>query len=172
VGVAHEAFLSAWAPLAQAIQDNAVALRACRAIEQAATEWDKEGNPPTRLWERGQLAAARADIGAYLHARDLITDRVDLSPTARDFLRKGIRRDRLRRGRTSTVLSVLLIMALVAAGIAALAQLATARERNAAVSQRVAPRPWNYAPPTQPWPPNSPWPRTGLFPPRKLAAVC
>ena len=138
VGVAHEAFLSAWAPLAHAIQDNAVALRAGRAVEQAAIEWDQGHRPPARLWERGQLAAARADIGAYLHGRDLVTNRVDLSPTARDFLHVSIRRDRLRRGRAITVLSVLLILAVVAAGIAVVAQRATARERNAAVSQRVA----------------------------------
>jgi hypothetical protein len=58
VGVAHEAFLSAWAPLAQAIEENASALRARRVVEQAATEWDTEGRSPVRLWERGQLAAA------------------------------------------------------------------------------------------------------------------
>jgi WD40 repeat protein len=137
VGVVHEAFLSAWPPLAQAIKDNASALRACRAVEQAATEWDQEGRPPARLWERGQLAAALADTGAYLQARDVIIDRVDLSSTARDFLRASIRRDRLRRGRAITVLSVLLILAVVAAGIAVVAQRATARERNVAVSQRV-----------------------------------
>jgi hypothetical protein len=113
VGVVHEAFLSAWPPLAQAITDNASALRACRAVEQAAAEWDQEGRPPARLWERGQLAAALADTGAYLQARDLIIDRVDLSSTARDFLRASIRRDRLRRGRAITVLSVLLVLALV-----------------------------------------------------------
>jgi WD40 repeat protein/energy-coupling factor transporter ATP-binding protein EcfA2 len=138
VGVVHEAFLSAWPPLAQAITENASTLRACRAVEQAAAEWNTEARPPARLWERGQLAAARADIGAYLHAHDLITDRVDLSPTARDFLRAGIRRDRLRRGRTITILSVLLILAVVAAAIAVVAQRTAARERNVAVSQKVA----------------------------------
>ncbi len=138
VGVVHEAFLSAWPPLADAIADNASALRACRAVEQAATEWDQEGRPPSRLWERGQLVAARTDIGAYLHARDVITDRVDLSPTARDFLHASIRRDRRRRRRALIVLSVLLILAVVAAGIAVVAQRATAQERNVAVSQRVA----------------------------------
>jgi WD40 repeat protein len=138
VGVVHEAFLSAWPPLTQAITENASALRACRAVEQAATEWDQEGRPPSRLWERGQLAAARADTGAYLHARDVITDRVDLSPRARDFLRTSIRRDRRRRRRALIVLSVLLILAVVAAGIAVVAQRATAQERNVAVSQRVA----------------------------------
>src|SRR5262249_17395649 len=63
VAVAHEAFLSAWPPLAQAIKNNASALRASRAIEQAATEWNKNHHSSPRLWERGQLAAAQTDLG-------------------------------------------------------------------------------------------------------------
>ena len=39
VGVAHEAFLSAWPPLAGAIVAAISALRAGRRVEQAATEW-------------------------------------------------------------------------------------------------------------------------------------
>jgi hypothetical protein len=97
VGVAHEAFLSAWAPLAQAIGANVSALRARRTVEQAAAAWNDEGRPPTRLWERGQLAAALADTGAHPRAREMVTDRVALSPTARTFLRAGIRRDRVRQ---------------------------------------------------------------------------
>jgi Novel STAND NTPase 1 len=38
VGVAHEAFLSAWPPMVQAIEVNSSALRARRMVEQAATE--------------------------------------------------------------------------------------------------------------------------------------
>ncbi len=138
VGVAHEAFLSAWPPLAQAIEENAAALRAGRAVEQAAAEWDKEHRPAARLWERGQLAAALADTGARLHAQDLVTDHVDLSSRARDFLRASIRRDRLRRGSALTVLSVLLVVALVAAGVAFVQRRATVEQRNVALSQQVA----------------------------------
>ncbi|MGB6161568.1 MAG: WD40 repeat domain-containing protein [Pseudonocardiaceae bacterium] len=138
MGVAHEAFLSAWPPLAQAIAENASALRASRAIEQAATEWGAEGRPVARLWERGQLAAALADTGARPQARDLASDHVDLSPRARDFLRTSIRRDRLRRARALTVLSTLLALALVAAGFAAIQQRAAERQRDVAVSRQVA----------------------------------
>ncbi len=138
IKVTHEAFLSAWPPLAQAISTNVTALRARRAIEQAATEWDDDGHPPVRLWERGQLAAAVADTGAHLQARDLVTDHVDLNPTARTFLRTSIRRDRLRRGRAVTVLSVLLVLALAAAGIAVFQQRTAQRQRDEAVSRRVA----------------------------------
>jgi WD40 repeat protein/energy-coupling factor transporter ATP-binding protein EcfA2 len=138
VEVAHEAFLSAWPPLAQAIEDNASALRARRAVEHAATEWNDADRPSARLWERGQLAAAMADIGAHVQSRDLVTDRVDLSLTARTFLRASIRRDRSRRRRTTLVLSVLLVLALAAAAVTFVAQRTAEHERNVAVSQRAA----------------------------------
>ena len=43
VGVAHEAFLSAWPPLAEAITAASTALRARRRIEQAAADWAEHG---------------------------------------------------------------------------------------------------------------------------------
>ncbi len=68
LGVAHEAFLSAWPPLEKAITASAAALRARRQVEQAAAEWAEHGHAPARLWERGQLAAALADTGARLRS--------------------------------------------------------------------------------------------------------
>ncbi|MGH3837275.1 MAG: TIR domain-containing protein [Pseudonocardiaceae bacterium] len=157
VGVTHEAFLSAWPPLAQAITAAASALRARRAVEHAATEWHDNDRPPARLWGGGQLAAAVTDTGASIRAgtassarqgrswwlpqrhRVLITDRVDLSPKARDFLHASIRLDRYRRRRVTTVLSVLLILALVAAGVAVVQQrLAQERQRIATAHDLVA----------------------------------
>jgi hypothetical protein len=90
------------------------------------------------LWERGQLAAALADTGAHLKADDVVTNRVELNSTARDFLRASIRRDRLRRGRIVTVLSVLLVFAVVVAGIAIVQRRAAEQQRNVALSQQVA----------------------------------
>jgi hypothetical protein len=138
IGVAHEAFLSAWPPLAQAIEENASALRARRTVEQAATEWNDEGRPPARLWEREQLAAAVADTGARIQGGSLVADRVELSSTAQAFLQGSIRRDRVRRGRAITVLSALLVLALVAAGIAVTQQRAAQQQRDVAVSRQVA----------------------------------
>jgi WD40 repeat protein len=138
IEVAHEAFLSAWAPLARAIEENASALRARRAIEQAAAEWHKEDRSPARLWERGQLAAAVADTGARIKTGDLITERVELSPTARVFLQVSIRRDRIRRGRALTVLSVLLVFAMIGAAFAAIQQRIAAHQRDLAVSRQAA----------------------------------
>jgi WD40 repeat protein len=144
VGVAHEAFLTAWDPLAQAITASATALRARRAIELAAREWDEDARRPGRLWERGQLAAAVTDVGARLERqrgsppqpteeakgvarsprswwhrdRAVLTDRVELSPLARSFLGASIVRDRFRRSRATVVLSTLLIVMLVVASVA------------------------------------------------------
>lgn len=124
-GVAHEAFLSAWPPLAEASAAAASALRARRAVEHAATEWNEGERAPSRLWGGGQLAAAVADTGVRIHRtgppqrhRVLVTDHVALSHSARDFLLASIRRDRHRRRRAITVLSVLLVIALVSAGVA------------------------------------------------------
>ncbi|MGH3905952.1 MAG: TIR domain-containing protein [Pseudonocardiaceae bacterium] len=158
IGVAHEAFLSAWPPLAEAITQNATALRARRAVEQAATEWDDHGRLPARLWGGGQLAAAVTDTGARIGSgnpsaprrrgparllprppRVLDTDRVDLSPQARDFLHAGVRHDRYRRRRLVTILSVLLTLALVGAGVAVIQQgRAQEQERVAQDQLRVA----------------------------------
>jgi WD40 repeat protein len=150
ISVAHEAFLSAWPPLAQAITANVTALRARRAIEHAATEWDTQGRPRARLWGGGELAAAVTDTGARVRAgntspagrgparwplrrhRVLVTDRVDLSTRARDFLHAGIRRDRSRRQRATTILSVAIILALGAGGIA------LGERRTAELGQRIA----------------------------------
>ena len=129
VRVAHKAFLSAWKPLVEAIKENASALRARREVEQAAAEWKEEGHPPARLWERRPLAAALADIGANPN---------ELSPTAWAFLRASIRRDRLRRGRAITVLSVALVITLLAAVIIITLERTVKRQRDVALSQKVA----------------------------------
>ena len=129
------------------------ALRARRAVEHAAEEWNANSRPPARLWGGGQLAAAVSDTGGRIHTRAtptdaspkrghsrllprrrrvLVTDRVALSPKAREFLHASIRRDRHRRRRATTVLSVLVVLALAAAGVAVIQQ------RNAQERQRIA----------------------------------
>jgi WD40 repeat protein len=159
IGVAHEAFLSAWPPLAEAITAAASGLRMRRAVEQAAAEWADGGRPPSRLWERGQLAAAVNDTGARMRPasrsgspspmgttspkprlvgwpprgnRVLVTEKVELSPRARSFLHHSIRRDRRRRRRATTVLSTLLVLAIAGAGVA------INRQRAAELQQRTA----------------------------------
>jgi WD40 repeat protein len=172
LGVTHEAFLSAWPPLAEAIAGAASGLRMKPAVEQAAKEWEDNGRPtprlwqgPTpRLWQGGQLAAAVNDTGARIrpasrsggqpHAtssprqrsagwlpgrnRELVTDRVELSSRARDFLHTSIRVDRWLHRRATTVLSLLLVIASAAALIAGIQQRAAQARLKEAVSRRVA----------------------------------
>jgi len=128
VGVSHEAFLKKWPPLAEAIADNTESLRAAGMVERDAELWCANGRPADGLWDGRQLAGAVAATGARLQRgtasrrpwrrRTLVTDRVELGTSAREFLRAGIRRDRRRRRRATTVLSVLLVVALTAAGVA------------------------------------------------------
>jgi WD40 repeat protein len=150
IGVAHEAFLSAWPPLAEAIARHTSALRARRAVENAAVEWEGRGRRRGQLWEGNQLAAAVADTGAHLRwagrtggqstvrrvlgGRVLRTDQVELSPRARDFLHGSIRRDRRRRRLATTILSVLLVVALAGAGVAVVQQRIAVQQARAATA--------------------------------------
>jgi WD40 repeat protein len=166
VRVAHEAFLSSWPPLAEAIGATVSALRMRRAVEQAAADWARSDRAPARLWERGQLAAAVTDSGARIRragrsngqpaagapplqrhralawlargSRVLVTDKVELSRQARDFLHASIRVDRRRRQRGTTILSVLLMFAVVAAGIAVNRQRAAELQKRVAIAHGLA----------------------------------
>ena len=143
VEVAHEAFLSAWPPLATVIADNATALRARGRIEQAAAEWADQTTAGTAVVDR---RSARRGPGRYRRAirqdlrprtmpstsvvrdkstwwrprrrRGLVTDYVALTVSAREFLSASIRRDRFLRWRITVGLATLLVLALVATGIA------------------------------------------------------
>ncbi|MEV6235878.1 TIR domain-containing protein [Lentzea sp. NPDC051838] len=129
VGVAHEAFLTEWPPLAEAIVEHAAALRTRRAVEHAAGEWSTAGRTSSRLWQGAHLHAAHEDV----------TGRIDLSRTAGDFLRASLRHDRFRRTRTVVVLSVLLVLALIAAAVAYnRQQIAETRQAEAEARHRVA----------------------------------
>jgi hypothetical protein len=135
----------------------------CRAVEQAASDWDEAGRPVSRLWERGQLAAAVNDTGAHLRPptrasgqppagtpswrerlpgwlprgdRTLATGKVELSQRARAFLHTNIRLDRRRRRRATTVLSTLLVAAIAVAGVAVTQQRAAQRQQPAAQFQQ------------------------------------
>lgn len=156
ISVAHEAFLSAWPPLDAAIKEARTALRARRAVEHAAADWSEQDRPAARLWERAQLGSAVLDTGARIRRepsapdrtwrrrlprgkRKVVTDRVELSSNARDFLYSSITRDRQRRRRATTILSVLLVLAVTAAGIAAVQrQVAKNQQAEAESQQRIA----------------------------------
>jgi hypothetical protein len=126
--VAHEALLSGWRPLDTTIGDVTVALRAARAVEQAAADWDSAGRPEHYLWEGERLTTTLTTLGMTGDGGSRDGGRppiVELDYQAREFLdatarrvQRIQRRQRRRRTRTITVLSILLAFALITAGLA------------------------------------------------------
>ncbi|MGH3833954.1 MAG: TIR domain-containing protein, partial [Pseudonocardiaceae bacterium] len=125
--VAHEALLTEWRPLDAATADITVALRAARAVEQAAAEWDSAGRPEHYLWDDKRLTATRTTLGMNgdSNRNSATTLLVELDEEARAFLDATTQRvyatqqrERRRRTRTLIVLSTLLVLALIAAGVA------------------------------------------------------
>jgi WD40 repeat protein len=159
-GVAHETFLSAWAPLRDAIAEAATALRARGAVEEAARDWEERDRPAERLWEKGRLSAALADVGARIvpapdtgsgvptaparsrwvpgRSRVLVADRVDLDPASRRFLHASVRRDRFLRSRLVVVLTALLVATGTLAAVAVSRGVRLDRELTAAGAQLLA----------------------------------
>ncbi|MGH3857555.1 MAG: WD40 repeat domain-containing protein, partial [Pseudonocardiaceae bacterium] len=114
--VAHEALLTGWRPLDTATADITVALRTVRAVEQAAAEWTSAGRPEHYLWDDKRLTTTLATLGA-----DPAAPIVELDDEAQAFLdattqrvRDTQERERRYRTRTTTVLSTLLVLALIA----------------------------------------------------------
>src|SRR5262249_5712961 len=86
----------------------------------------------------GMRGLVRRVVDRLLPARVLVSDKVDVTPSACSFLRTSIRRDRRRRARTITVLSALLLAALTAAAAAGVGLRTTRQQRLAANEQRRA----------------------------------
>lgn len=127
ITVTHEALLTAWPPLAAALSEHADQLRAYRSVEQAATEWKQAGQADHYLWDADRLSAALPAPSTTDPHTTGLTDA--LSGDGRAFLKATRRhvaaaRHRRRRRLTAafTALSVLLVTALIAAGIAVIQQ--------------------------------------------------
>lgn len=56
--IAHERFITDWAPLAEAVAEQAAMLQTQRQLERAAVEWVQADRPTSYLWSRGRLAVA------------------------------------------------------------------------------------------------------------------
>ncbi|MEQ4724021.1 hypothetical protein [Nonomuraea sp. B19D2] len=150
IGVAHEAILTAWPPLASAIERDVTGLRARRVVEQASEEWVADNKATRRLFEQGRLAAALSDTRAryrwtarshghlaFPRRRVVFAERITLSDRATDFLTASVRRNRFRRARAVVILSSLLIAALIAAGLAFAGQRDATREQRRALARQL-----------------------------------
>jgi hypothetical protein len=125
--VAHEALLTEWHPLDLATAEITNALHVARTVEQAAAEWTSAGRSEYYLWDDKRLTATRTTLGMTGNSdRDPAPPPlVELNDQALAFLDATAQRvhaiqqrERRRRTRTITVLSTLLVLALIAAGIA------------------------------------------------------
>jgi hypothetical protein len=164
--VAHEALLTAWRPLDTATADITAALRTARAVEQAAAEWTSADRPEHYLWDDKRLTATLTTLGMTTTG-DPGVPIAELDDEAQAFLDATTRRvtaikerERRRRTRTLTVLSTLLVLALIAS-IVAFQQRNTAQaERDTAIFNQTPPKLTDYAAPTSPSRRNSTSPPT------------
>ncbi|CAI7973395.1 TIR domain-containing protein [Frankia sp. Hr75.2] len=125
VEVSHERLLNAWPPLAEAVASASDRLRQRTQAEGAAADWQRAGQPSSRLWS---LALAVAVLTA-LH-------RDELTPASRAFLTASRRHGQRRRRRIVAVLTVLLLL-VTAGGITTTIQwISTGRQRQEALRQR------------------------------------
>jgi energy-coupling factor transporter ATP-binding protein EcfA2 len=135
LGVAHEAFLTAWPPLAQAISAAGAALRMRRMLEQASAEWEHAGRSTSFLWEQDRVAAAVSQTGAQLRRVypgrpgteapttgrlrwEVTGGRVELGSTVRAFLHASIRHHQRRRRLFLTAVAAALVVAFTITTIA------------------------------------------------------
>ncbi|MEO7196760.1 MAG: TIR domain-containing protein [Pseudonocardiaceae bacterium] len=136
--VAHEALLTGWRPLDTATADITLALRAARTVEQAAAEWASAGRSEHYLWDDKRLTATQAILGIAGDGgrNPAAPPIVELNDDARAFLDATARRVRAgRRRHTSFVtgLSTLLVLGLIAAGIAVWQQHRASGAENAVI---------------------------------------
>ncbi|ANZ41776.1 hypothetical protein BBK82_43410 [Lentzea guizhouensis] len=138
VEVAHEALLTGWPPLRDAISDRSAALVAARSVEKAADEW-RENESDDFLWSGERLTTTLKTLRPD-HAAGAV---VDVSPAAQSFLDAGVRRNRRGRSRRIALIAVvalLLTSALTAAGLAWQQQRYTAEQRAIAQARQLVPR--------------------------------
>lgn len=134
VGVAHEAFLREWPPLAKMIESRRAALQMGTTVEDAAAAWVASGRHRSYLWDRTRLASGIATLGATIRrlpvfriaprrirvAGPMVLDNpiVDLSSRAMEFVAVSARRNQQRRRRATTTVAAVLTVSLVLTGIA------------------------------------------------------
>ena len=165
VEVSHDAVLSSWAPLAQAIRDAAAGLRARQTVEQAAADWTQAGHSDAYLWERDRIMAATALLATPLTTGQPpptfaqprlrrrrrwsvpvnpehglpIEGQVPLSPVGAAFLHAGLERAGAvqRKARRRRIQAFTALSALLALALLA-AGIAFAQRQTAVRQQRIA----------------------------------
>lgn len=142
VEIAHEALLRAWPRLTTWLSEDRASLVVHRRLTDATNTWARLERDDGSLYRGAQLA----DIRAWLDERDdrrasltgLELEFVTASEIAEDAAREAIRRNNLRLRRGVVALAVLLVVAVVAGGLAIWQQRVADEERATAERQRTA----------------------------------
>lgn len=131
VEVTHEALLRAWPRLRTWIDSDKDGHVVRQELERAAAVWTRDGRDPGSLYRGSRLEDARRRTGGPART---------LSPAAVAFLDASVRQERLalrRRHRTTAVLSVLSLLATVAAGLAFWQGTLAREQRDTAIGNRL-----------------------------------
>lgn len=138
VEVAHEALLREWPRLVDWLREDAALLRSVDELSRAATTWEVGGREASDLYRGGRLeAAVGLSLTAWERLRPLDVDFVSASQAAADAER-SIEDGRLKRlRRLVSVVGVALVVALIAGGLAVVAQQRADDEAEAATGAAV-----------------------------------
>ncbi|MEW1838705.1 caspase family protein [Nonomuraea angiospora] len=134
--IAHEALIRAWPRLRNWIEGNRVDLLVRQRLAEDAETWQRQGRDPAYLYADSRLAAAQA-----AQASQASQPAGGLTATEREFLDAALRRRRRRTWVVRQVIAALtvLLLAAVTAGVLALRQTGeVTRQRDQAVSTRIA----------------------------------
>lgn len=135
IAVAHEALLTAWPPLNTTISEQTLALHTARSVEQAAAEWANADRAEHFLWNAQRLSAALTNLPADDAPAILDHDARLFLVASRDRVVASEQQERSRHKRTITSLSLLLVGALVAAGIAVFQSMNANDQRDTATAR-------------------------------------
>lgn len=133
VEITHEALLRAWPRLRDWINQDRAGLLVHRQLSEAAAQWVREGLDSGALYRGARLASAGE--WAERHRDDVLLD-----DSIREFLAASVRQENRLACLRRSAIAMLVILALVASGAAAIAfqQRASARaERDRAVAEQV-----------------------------------
>ena len=139
VEIAHEALIRCWPRLREWLAEDREGLRVHRQLTEAAAAWEQLDEDPSALYRGSRLAVARDWAGR---------NDGELTPRERRFLDAGTAAEELQvtlaRRRTNrlrqmvALLSVLLLVATASTAYAVTAQREATKQRNIALSQKVA----------------------------------
>ncbi|WP_416958202.1 XRE family transcriptional regulator [Streptomyces sp. Agncl-13] len=136
VELAHEALIRCWPRLHGWLAEDREALRLLRRLTDAALTWETLGRDPGALYRGTRLAMVAALDRASLSVQE--REFLDASRAAAHSEQAAVRRGVRRLRRLTVLLTLLLITASATTVYAVRAQHTATRQRNIALSQKVA----------------------------------